>query len=84
MSGKFNFNIIYKLNQYGEFFDVKVKSDIAEIKKHNVIEKEFQRILKKIPNVKGAIKKNRKVVMVDSFTYRLWVNNKKRGRIDKL
>ena len=82
MSGRFNFNIIYKLNQDGKFFDVKVKSNIAEIKKHNVMEKEFQRILKKIPNVKGAIKRNRKVVLIDSFTYKLWVNNKKRGRIN--
>ena len=82
MSGRFSFNIVYKLNQDGKFFDVKVKSNIAEIKKHNVMEKEFQRILKKIPNVKSAIKKNRKVVLVDSFTYKIWVNNRKRGRID--
>lgn len=46
------------------------------------MEKEFQRILKKIPKVKGAIKKNKKVVLVDSFTYKIFVNNKERGRID--
>ena len=82
MSGRFSFNIVYKLNQDGKFFDVKVKSKIADIKKHNVMEKEFQRILKKIPKVKGAIKKNKKVVLVDSFTYKIFVNNKERGRID--
>ena len=46
------------------------------------MEKEFQRILKKIPKVKGAIKKNKKFVFVDSFTYKIFVNNKERGRID--
>ena len=56
--------------------------EIADIKKHNVMEKEFQRILKKIPKVKGAIKKNKKVVLVDSFTYTIFVNNKERGLID--
>ena len=82
MSGRFTFNIIYKLNQNGKFFDVQVKSKIAEIKKHNIVEKEFQRILNKIPDVKGAIKKNRKVILVDSFTYKINVKNKGRGRID--
>ena len=82
MSGRFTFNIVYKLNQNGKFFDVQVKSKIAEIKKHNIVEKEFQRILNKVPDVKGAIKKNRKVVLVDSFTYKINVKNKGRGRID--
>ena len=30
MSGRFSFNIVYKLNQDGKFFDVKVKSKIAD------------------------------------------------------